>query len=80
MRRIRDILCVMRGFIGRLLVGGGIVVLVRFLRQKRKQKKSTQIVNENDKTKHVESNENGATLELRRQTVTLESDTTTTLT
>jgi serine/threonine protein kinase len=37
-------------------------------------------VNEDDKTKPVTSDENGATLESRRQTVTLESDTIATLT
>jgi hypothetical protein len=64
--------------VGTLLVGGGIVVLVILLRRKRKQKKSTQIANKDDKTKPVEFDENGATLESRRQTVTSESDTTTT--
>jgi len=66
--------------VGTLLVGGGIVVLVRFLRRKRKQKKSTQIANKDDKTKQIKSVENGVTLESRRQTVTLESDNTVTLT
>jgi hypothetical protein len=63
------------GIVGTLLVGGGIVVLVILLRRKRKQKKSTQIANKDDKTKPVTSDENGAMLESRRQTVMLENET-----
>jgi predicted Ser/Thr protein kinase len=66
------------GIVGILLVVGGIVVLVILLRKKRKQKKSTQTAND-EETKPVESDENGAMLESPRQTVILESDITTTL-
>jgi len=54
------------------------VVLVILLR-KRIQKKGTQTAKKADKTKPVESDENGVTLESRRQTVTSESNTTVTL-